>query len=129
MEAGILGIVRHHVMQDAWPVFASLYATVEDLNLALDTALAVEGAPVLVAAYVLETVSGVAAADAAVSSTGQVKRQKDGAEELEFFQGQSVAAANATLWASRAARLRDQEDVARRVSANPAPELVAWGLE
>lgn len=128
MDAATRRIVQHYAQKDAWNMFTTLFPDEVELEETLDTALTIEGSPIGVAAWLLENLADKAVHDAAVESVKQVKRQKDGSEELEFFQAQSVHAAAAARYRERAAQLRNQLRVAAAAAANPAPILESWGV-
>lgn len=119
MDAPTLALVRHYVREDAWSAYRDLLPVEDDLNTALDAALAVEGAATGVAAYILETVSVQAQRDAA--ATPQVKRLKDGGEETEFFEARPLGSTNAEAWAARAVTLRTS-------TAAFVPIVDGWGV-
>ncbi|WP_414656748.1 hypothetical protein ACINK0_11295 [Deinococcus sp. VB343] len=131
MDGPTLAVVRHHVGPDAWPFYEALQPDAAMREEALDVALQVEGSTKAAAAYVLELVAAKAKEDDALTTGPQVKRLKDGSEEQEFFAAASGAATNASTWAARAARLREQvqqEAVAQAATANPPPLLEPWGF-
>lgn len=131
MDGPTLAVVRHHVGPDAWPFYEALQPDAATREEALSVALQVEGSPEAAAAYVLELVAAKAREDDALTAGPQVKRLKDGSEEQEFFAAASGAATNASTWAARAARLREQarqDAETQAAAANPTPLLEPWGF-
>ncbi|MFC3859402.1 hypothetical protein ACFOPQ_01255 [Deinococcus antarcticus] len=127
MDDQTLQLVKHFVRPDAWPTWESFFSDAEKQSEAENLALDVEGTPQNLAAYILETLADSATRTDA-SGAAQVKRLKDGAEELEYFQGRSVSAADAAIFTARAAKLRQGGPAQNPGTANPAPVLDPWGI-
>lgn len=123
MDDQTLKLVKHFVRPDAWPKWEALFLTEQDRLDAEETALTIERTPEGLAAYILETLADSATRTDATGAA-QVKRLKDGAEELEYFQGKTVSAADAAIFTGRAAALRQGSDSGMSFP----PVLDEWGV-
>lgn len=121
-----VGELRLLVGPAAWRAHNALP---EEERVDIELAYRVYGSLTLVAADILEVVCH-AAKRGATSGGQQVKRLKDGTDELEFFQAASAEAVDASTWCDKADRFRLEAKATQSVTAhaNPEPLLDPWGL-
>lgn len=111
--------LRELVTPPAWAFYSALP---DDQKINLDVRLRMVGGDLnQLAAAVLRTAAQVASRQAAEGGGG-VKKFKDGAEEIEYFQGQVAEALDAELWL----RLAGQLEGLAAGSGLPAPVFTEW---